>query len=393
MPQTRAKTTPLTVAAILNLEHSHGQAILRGIARAAGEQPGVLLLRFSHTHLKDRAWLRSLDADGLIVKATTSEDAAALTDLGCPVIDIAAESGSHGLARVTTDNMAVGAMAAGYFLRRGFRQYGYAGIRGHGASILREAGFAEAVAMAGLPCGHFVDGFDQVQRRKRHALARRLRNWLAALPVPSGIFCSDDLVAAEVVRVAVHLGRNVPGEIAVLGCNNDPIEVKSSMVEISSVDLNSERIGYEAMRTMLAGLHEKKPLPTIYLRPLKIVTRRSTERFAVPDEAVMRALEFIHEQTAGTFSVADVTRAAGVSRRLLEMKFQRFLGFSIYSEVQHLRIERVIGLMSDHERRLADIAHAVGFSSPAKLSAAFRAFHHSTPSVFRATHFGEASRL
>ena len=102
------KEKVFTVAAILNLEHAHGQGILRGIAHAAHEEPKVRLLRFSHTRLQARAWLASLPADALIVKVSTAAEATFLEADGRPVIDVGAECAQHGLALHFAHNFAIG---------------------------------------------------------------------------------------------------------------------------------------------------------------------------------------------------------------------------------------------------------------------------------------------
>lgn len=39
------------------------------------------------------------------------------------------------------------------------------------------------------------------------------------------------------------IGRHVPADTLVLGCNNDLTEARTAEAEPSSIDLNSERIG------------------------------------------------------------------------------------------------------------------------------------------------------
>ena len=388
------RPAPLTLAAVLNLEHAHGQGILRGIASAVKAHPHVLLLRFSHTRLQEPGWLDALGADGLIVKVSAPAEAVMLGRINRPVIDIGAECARHNLVRVTTDNLAVGEMAAGYFLRRGFRQFGYVGITGHGASVLRGEGFARRISEGHLRCAVFEDAFDRSGREHRGAVSRRLRRWLESLPIPAGLFCTDDLVATEVVKLCGAIGRPAPAATSILGCNNDLTEISASNVELSSIDLNGEQIGQEAARLLLGWLdHPRQKPATTLLRPLKLVTRQSTELFAVDDEAVLQALEFIGERLAGSYAVEDVARAAGISRRSLEMRFRRLLGTSVYTEVQRARFERAINLMGEPELRLADVARQAGFSSPAKRSAAFQGEHRMTPTRFRALHFGRARVL
>ena len=195
--------------------------------------------------------------------------------------------------------------------------------------------------------------------------------------------------ATELAELCTFSGRRIPGDVALLGCNNDQTEIRSSALEVSSIDLNTEQIGFEAVRVLLPWLATgKKPAPLTLLRPLKIVTRRSTERFAATDPAVQLALEYIHERLAGTFGVTDVAKVAGVSRRVLELRFRRDLGFSVYAEVQRLRLERAQALIVNPELRLVDVAREAGFSSGAKLSTAFKAHHRISPKHYRSHHLG-----
>lgn len=99
------------------------------------------------------------------------------------------------------------------------------------------------------------------------------------------------------------------------------------------------------------------------------------------------AREFIHERRAGTFTAPDMARAAGMSRRLLEMRFRRHLDSSLYGDGQRLRLDRVLGLHANADLTLSEVAREVGFGSLAKMSTAFRKQHWVTASAFRKLHF------
>ena len=92
------------------------------------------------------------------------------------------------------------------------------------------------------------------------------------------------------------------------------------------------------------------------IRPLKIVTRQSTDRFAVQDEAVARALDYIRDHIGNTLYVGEIARASACSPRTLSQKFKNLLGTSIYGEVQRLRMERVEELLANPDLSLGEIA-------------------------------------
>jgi LacI family transcriptional regulator len=113
------------------------------------------------------------------------------------------------------------------------------------------------------------------------------------------------------------------------------------------------------------------------------VTRLSTDRGAVEDEVVTRALEFLREQKSNAVYVADVARAAGVTRRVLELRFRRALNTSVHAEAQRLHFEHARSLLAETGMSVSEIAYASGFESITVFSSAFRRQFKMTPSAYR----------
>ena len=61
------------------------------------------------------------------------------------------------LPRVTTDDVAVGRLAAAHLLSLGLPHFAFFGTKPHYYSILRERGFRQAIESAGLACHVFLD--------------------------------------------------------------------------------------------------------------------------------------------------------------------------------------------------------------------------------------------
>jgi LacI family transcriptional regulator len=385
---------PLRVAAFLQLDTEHGRGILRGIAQFFRQRPEVTVLKFNKPETFNAAALRRLELDGIIAKAGTPRDEAALAGLGIPVVNVSGQRAPAHLPTVNTDDMLVGRLALRHLHGRGYRRFAYCGSRTHLASQLRWRGFkAEAAAGGALPVQqHFVPRGDQNEPYPDRLRATLVR-WIKSLPKPVALFAFTDRVALELDEACNRSRARVPEDVAILGVGNDLTRLGFAHVELSSIQLNTQHIGLLSAEALFARLR-RRPCPRDTLvSPLKIVTRRSTDRFAVDDETVAHALDHIREQVGNIIYVDDIARAVGVSRRTLELKFRRAVGSSVYAEVQRLHFERATELMADPDLTLGEIAYASGFPDAQIFSTAFRRRFREAPSLYRARLLGRGHRL
>ncbi len=107
---------------------------------------------------------------------------------------------------------------------------------------------------------------------------RSLRAYLAshghALPFDAA-FCSNDIFAARLVRELIAIGRSVPGDIAVLGFDNNP-QFRSGPQALSSVDLPLEERGRRALNLLVDWIEHGTEPPLLDLMPSTFVARATT---------------------------------------------------------------------------------------------------------------------
>jgi LacI family transcriptional regulator len=193
-----------------------------------------------------------------------------------------------------------------------------------------------------------------------------------------------DRVALELDEACARGGLRVPEDVAILGVGNDLARIEFAHVALSSIQLNTQQIGWLAAEKLWALMTEARVMPSESLvSPQKIVTRLSTDRWAVDDEIVTLALDYLREHVGNTVYVEEVARAAGVTRRVLELRFRAALGTSVYAEAQRLHFERALELMPESTLTLSEIADASGFESPSVFASAFRRRYQTSPSEYR----------
>lgn len=285
------------------------------------------------------------------------------------------------IPNITADYDGTGAMAAKRFLSRGFQNFGFMGYGGVCWSEERCEGFRKEVESAGFQLSIYdrqqissIWDFDMPD----------LSEWLLALPKPVAIMACDDNQGNIVIQACNACGLKVPAEVAILGVDNDEILCNMSVPSLSSINVDIERGGYEAAR--LATMMTYNPTfkwSDIVLRPMNIVTRTSSNVFATRDQAVLKALQYIGEHIERKIDVSDVLAQVPLSRRLLEQRFSKETGTTIYQYITALRMDRFAQLLLTSNDSIADIAARMEEPDTKSISRRFQAVKGCTPSEFR----------
>jgi len=283
-----------------------------------------------------------------------------------PAVDISPAQPHVRLPRVSTDDLAVGRLAAAHLLSLGLSQFAFFGTSDH-YSRLREEGFKQALAAAGLPCHVLHNGA---------GAADALEQWLRRLPKPLGVLASTDGRALDILAACRKLGLPVPASVAVLGVDNDEVFCELANPTLSSIALSTQRIGYEAARLldrlMAGGAPET---PALLVPPAGVVARRSTDLPLIFDADVAAAVRYISLHVRDHLQVADVLREVPVSRRSLEQRFRKALGRTPAAEIRRAQIEVAKQMLSETDESMARVAKAAGFSNAKQFGASF---HHET---------------
>lgn len=100
---------------------------------------------------------------------------------------------------------------------------------------------------------------------------------------------------------------------------------------------------------------------------------------ATSDRAVSRALNLIHTRYREGLSINQLSREAGLSRTVLGERFAKLLGLSPMRYCTQWRLKMAAAMLTEGQRKAADVAHAVGFGSEAAFNRAFRRLYGQPP--------------
>ncbi len=93
---------------------------------------------------------------------------------------------------------------------------------------------------------------------------------------------------------------------------------------------------------------------------------------AIMDRRINNALKVIHAGAGDEFTLADIARAAGMSRSSLAGRFKDVMGEAPMAYLGRWRMLQARDLLSTTGLPLADVAERVGYGSEAAFSRAFR---------------------
>jgi LacI family transcriptional regulator len=122
----------------------------------------------------------------------------------------------------------------------------------------------------------------------------------------------------------------------------------------------------------------------VFVPPLGVIARKSTDLLAMADPIVVAAVRFMEANLSAPIRVADALRAVQVSRKTLEVRFAKSLGRTPHEELQRRRLEKVKLLLLQTSWPLKQIARAAGFTYVEHLHLMFRRAVGTTPAKFRA---------
>ncbi len=388
------------VLLLVESSRGSGRSLLRGIAHYAHHH-GPWSCYWEPAGLeKARPNLKALDLDGIILRDVDKLEE--VLAFGIPAVVIGhGRTEVSGLLNVVTDSARIGEMAAEHLLACGFKRFGYCGCRVSREedvpwSELRRQSFADRVRQAGWSCDTFPlpqSSSDSSWLRERDLMA----NWLQSLPKPLGLMAGNDDRATQVVEACKVAGVLVPSEIGIVGVDNDDVVCGLSDPPLSSVAVNFDRAGYEAAAALDCLMNGRGTVPErIVVHPTHIVIRRSTDVVAVEDKSLARALRFIRTASCREeLTVADVARNAGISRRLLEKRFRRELGYSVLDDIRRVRTDKMAQLLVETQLPVCQIAETLGFGDVQHFARYFRSVKNMSPLAYRkslATHSAQPPR-
>jgi LacI family transcriptional regulator len=317
--------------------------------------------------------------DGIIGRVISPSLAAEINKSKLPVVNVADTplDGFHAPC-VRTDDRIATRMAAEHFIQRGFRNIAYVGSRQTPNPIWYGEAFHAALADHGISCEDFFTEANAPD------LTKRLTEWLQALPKPVGILTWGHGNGRTVVDCCMEAGISIPHDISVLSGSYDDLLSHACFPALSGILAPTEQIGYKAAQLLHDQMLGKKVSnETIYLPPLGIRERLSTDTLAVEDPKLIQVVRYLQAHAFEPITMKDVLHAVPMARRSLERRFLQVFGRSPVDEIRRLRIDKARQLLAETDLPMQQIAEACGFATYNYLTHVFKKTTGTTPSDYR----------
>ena len=278
---------------------------------------------------------------------------------------------------IRLDDEAIARTSMELLIRRGLANFAYVGfaLEPQHSNARREA-IRRIAEENGSPFASTDDADDIV----------RLSDWLKELPRPCGVVTYYDMRARDVLDACRLARLDVPGQIAIIGSDNDTGLCEATQPTITSVHPDFEGGAYEGAAEFdkiirKNRLPEKTITMTYGIRG--IVERASTVDLSGGRLLVSMATAFIRLNAMRPIKVGDVASHCRVSLRLLELRFKAVLNRGVRDEIENVRLANVKQMLRETDLAVKEIGYHCGFQSPACLCTVFKRKFGKSPQVWR----------
>ena len=304
-----------------------------------------------------------------------------------PLVNVWYNSPVKELPAVYPDFAAAGRLAAEHLLGLGLRRFAYFSAPREQAFGLEVSAFQAVIRAAGCDCQGVKFARNESRgiaswRRFEQLLDRAIDSWTP----PIGVYVAfNDMTSRHVVNRCRERGLRVPEDVALVAGINEPMLCLHPAPSLTSIDMPYEEIGYQAARLLDSLMDGRRaPEQPLWLPPVALAARQSTNCLAVEDPLVAAALQYLVANSHRKVAVPQLTSALHTSRRTLERRFMAAIGRTPAQEIRRLRIERAKRHLTDSNLPVKAVAHMVGFANGQQLYDAFRQYEGISPLQYRA---------
>lgn len=374
-----------------DFSEEYGKNLLRGITRYSKDHGPWTFCKMPAYYRETIGidgilqWAKEWEADGIIGQFYNDAEVQKFKQAKIPVIAQDFKERFTDIPNISGAYRETGRLAAEYFLKKGFKNFAFYGFSNIVWSRERAEGFEERLQEAGHSVQYYLN--DAQSADLWYYKPSALSDWLKSLPKPTALLTCDDNQGHHVTEAARHAGIRIPDEVSVLGVDNDEMVCDLSDPALSSIELDTEKGGYEAARLMEKMITTKvHSAPDIIVKPTQVVTRHSTDVFASKDKYVVNALKYIHGNLDKNLKVDQVLKEVPLSRRSLEKRFMMTTGYPVYEYIYNQRIEKFTQKLLETDMTIFEIALDLGLSDSKNIARQFKQIKGVTPMEYRRKH-------
>jgi LacI family transcriptional regulator len=332
-------------------------------------------------------YLRSWHGDGILADLDDPGVASALSRSGAPVVGFGCgwHSRSLSVPYFYSNQSAVGEMAADHLLERGFQNFAFCGFVPSPVNVWyeeRQRAFVTRLQSSGIRCHVYQDS--QKTPRGWDSILNSLGSWVKSLPKPVGILAANDKRARDILETCQLHHLRVPDDVGVMCVDNDELFRELSHPQLTSVEQNAKRIGYEAIALldrMMAGM--MPPQRHFIIAPIGVRVCRSTDILATDDRLVAKTMTVIKSDASDGIRVQDVVNSLAISRSSLEARFKAATGCTVHATIRRVQLEQARRLIFNTTFAIKEIAAETGFKSVQHMTTLFRKAFGQTPARYR----------
>lgn len=289
---------------------------------------------------------------------------------------------------VRLDEDAVARSATTLFAKRGLLHVAYVGNdadTNYEGDIVFSRERAEAFRRQAKVQGLETDQFEESSKGNWVNYLERLSKWLESLPHPCGVLAYNDEHARLVMDACRLAHLHIPGQIQLIGVDNDIAVCETLQPTLTSIQPNFEGSGYLAARELDDMIKNGCPKATkfIHYGVKDVIERASTQDIKGGGRLVMLAREHMRCHSHEPITVSDIAVALNISRSTLEHRFREVLGRGVAEVLRQYRLDHACQLLRSTTRSVNDISCDIGFDSPNHLKAAFKKAYGMTMKEWR----------
>lgn len=293
-----------------------------------------------------------------------------------PSVDLSVWRTDIDMPRVSADNTALGRLAAEHFQAYSHRHFAWYSSTQTPFGNDRFNGFKNKL----FESRHQVHRIDGPGSQHYETMVERIRK----LPLPCAILTMNDADAGWLASLCLEQGYQVPMDFAILGIDNNPLVCEVHSVPLSSIDKDACRITHEGARQLQALMNgEKVSSEVTYIPPKGIVTRTSSDAFAIENDIVRSALRYMHDNISEKIGSSEVATKLGISSSYLNQNFQKVLNKPLHQTLMAMRLREAAELLSTTSWTLEMIAESTGFTHASHLSNTFKKHYGHSPKSHR----------
>jgi LacI family transcriptional regulator len=264
---------------ITNLLNPFYAEVAEGILDTSRTQNYQMLLSSYRNSVREqRHILESLVAqgvDGIIVfpMRESIADLLEFADTFSPIVVLNHDLKHPNISVVNNDVFSGGRMVVEHFVKRGHKRIGMINAA-RSIKHIREQGFRATMKEFGLVCPEdmIIPGDDD--ESDVAGGIRAATELLSRHPETTAIFCYNDLIAIGAMQAAQALGRKVPDDLAIIGCD-DIFMGEIVSPKLTTIRVNKNRMGSVAVQLLLSMLNDETSAGQSALLDVELIVRGS----------------------------------------------------------------------------------------------------------------------